>query len=231
MTLVSFHDVYKDFAGQILLDGVNFSINKSEITTLIGQNGAGKTTIAKLILGVEKPSKGTVRMAKSSKIGYVPQKLDYSANMPITCGALLNLLAPSANSAEVSELKDFIDIKDINKKSISDMSGGMFQKLLVACTILSKPDLIIFDEPTQFLDLVSQQKFYQLINKIKDEKKTTIFIISHDLFTVMKNTDQVICLNKHVCCSGKPSDMYENQGMKSALSEIGLYIHHHDHKH
>lgn len=96
---------------------------------------------------------------------------------------------------------------------------------------MNKPDLVIFDEPTQFLDLTSQQTFYCLLRQIKKKTDLTVFIISHDLFTVMKNSDQVICLNGHVCCSGKPSDIDNNINFKTAISEIGVYIHHHDHSH
>ncbi|MDR0329792.1 MAG: metal ABC transporter ATP-binding protein, partial [Rickettsia sp.] len=93
------------------------------------------------------------------------------------------------------------------------------------------PDLIILDEPTQSLDVTSQQEFYRIINQIKKRLNITIFMVSHDLFTVMKNSDQVICLNGHICCSGKPNDLAQNQDFLNTLSSIGFYVHHHDHKH
>jgi zinc transport system ATP-binding protein len=102
---------------------------------------------------------------------------------------------------------------------------------VLAGTLVSKPDLVILDEPTQYLDVTSQQEFYKSLNKIKEKTGLTVFMISHDLFTVMKNSDQVICINSHVCCVGKPNDLHENTDFRNALSEIGLYIHSHDHKH
>lgn len=232
-TLIELQSVSKSFAGKLLVDNVSFKLNKGEITTLIGQNGTGKTTLAKIILGLENYNTGALITKDGLKIGYVPQKLDFGFSMPLNAKDLLKLLAPGKNIEKISdpELINFINYKKIKNRDISQISGGELQKLMLAGTLMNKPDLLILDEPTQFLDVTSQQNFYLLLKSLKEKLGLTIFMISHDLFTVMKNSDQVLCINKHICCSGKPTDLDSDVDFKNALSEIGVYIHHHDHKH
>jgi zinc transport system ATP-binding protein len=230
-TLVEFRSLSKNFGSKLLVDNVSFKLKQGEITTLIGQNGAGKTTLAKIILKLEKYDKGELLIRDNLRIGYVPQKLDFFFSMPLTAKGLLKILAPNGNKNDIINLTDFINYDAIKNTDISQKSGGELQKLMLAGTLMNKPDLLILDEPTQFLDVTSQQEFYRVLGALKDELGLTIFMISHDLFTVMKNSDQVICLNGHVCCSGKPTDLDKNIDFKNALSEIGVYIHHHDHEH
>ncbi len=236
--LIKFSNVSKHFGVKTPITNVSFTVKKGEVTTLIGPNGAGKTTIARLMLGLESPSTGTITIPSNLKIGYVPQKLapklDFSANFPITAEKFLSSLTTNSTNYSKNtwqELFDFVKLDNYKNQDISELSGGQFQKLILAATLLNKPDLIILDEPTQSLDVTSQQEFYQIINQIKKSLDITIFMISHDLFTVIKNSDQVICLNGHICCSGKPNDLTQNQEFLKTLSAIGLYTHQHDHTH
>ncbi|MFK7974448.1 MAG: metal ABC transporter ATP-binding protein [Rickettsiaceae bacterium] len=229
--LVEFTSLSKKFGNNRLLENINFQLQQGEITTLVGQNGAGKTTLAKIILGLETYDSGHLYLAKNICIGYVPQKLDLSFNLPMTVECLLSALSGRKASNIDAYLQRFVNLELIAHKDVSAISGGQLQKVMLVGTILSNPDLIILDEPTQYLDVASQQEFYRMISRIKKELGVTIFMISHDLFTVMKQSDQVICLNGHVCCSGKPADLNNNITFKNALSEVGVYIHHHDHQH
>jgi zinc transport system ATP-binding protein len=230
-TLVEFKSLSKSFHNKTLVDNVSFKLNKGEITTLIGQNGAGKTTLAKIILGQELYDSGELIIKPGITIGYIPQKLDFGFNMPLTAKGLLKTLASNNMDYNLLDLEEFVGYSKIKNKDISNISGGELQKLLLTGTLMNKPDLLILDEPTQFLDVTSQQEFYRILKGLKEKLGLTIFMISHDLFTVMKNSDQVICLNGHVCCSGKPTDLDTNANFKNALSEIGVYVHNHDHKH
>jgi len=233
-TLVEIDNISKNFGDNILLDRVSFKLSPGQITTLIGQNGAGKTTIARIMLGLETYDSGKLLINKNIRIGYVPQKLDFAFNMPLTSEGLIEILAPGGIKEDLFDISKFIDYKSIAKKDISNISGGQLQKLMIIGTLMNRPDFVILDEPTQFLDVASQQQFYHIIGGLKKSINLTVFMISHDLFTVMKNSDQVICLNGHVCCSGRPSDIYEdktNSSFKIALSEIGVYVHDHDHDH
>lgn len=229
--LVEFVNISKSFGNRLLVDNVSFALNQGQITTLIGQNGAGKTTIARIILGLEDITKGKLVIRNGLKVAYVPQKLDFNCSMPLTGKALMKVLAPRGLDKDVLNLIEFVDFNALEKMDIAELSGGQLQKLVLASTLANKADLVILDEPAQYLDLNSQQQFYRNLNQIKNSTGLTIFMISHDLFTVMKNSDQVICINGHVCCIGKPKDANQNIDFKNALSEIGLYVHLHDHNH
>lgn len=229
--IVEFKDVSLKFGDKELLDKVSFNVSRGTITTLLGQNGAGKSTIAKLIIGLKKTSKGRVIISDGVKIGYVPQQIPLFKNIPMNSMALLDILASGYDANLLAAISKFIDISEVLKKNVAKLSGGQRQKLVLVGTILSQPDLLLLDEPTQYLDVTSQQQFYKLLTFLKEKYNQSVFMISHDLFTVMKNSDQVICLNKHVCCSGKPAEINANIELKNAISEIGLYMHNHDHKH
>lgn len=229
--LIEFCSVSKNFGKKSLIDNISFSIKRGDLTTIIGPNGAGKTTIAKLILGLEKPSSGNVNITSKLKIGYVPQALDFDQSLPMKAAKFLALLSPNVDHERDSYLLHFADFDNIKNEDISVLSGGQLQKLFLVTTLLNKPDLIVLDEPIKSLDVISQQAFYQIIERIKTEYTLTVVMISHDLFTVMKNSDQVICVNNHICCSGHPSDILRNKDFVETLSAIGFYAHHHDHNH
>lgn len=229
--IIEFRNVSKKFGNKLPISNVSFTVKRNNITTLIGPNGAGKTTIVRLMLGLEKPTSGEIVIDSKLKIGYVPQKFGLSSDLPITVKKFLDLLAPNKSANDIKEIHSFIDLERLKDQEISTLSGGQFQKIVLASSLLSKPDLIILDEPLQSLDVTSQQEFYQLINLIRKKLDITIFMISHDLFTVIKNSDQVICLNGHICCSGTPSAITPNSDFSNALSSLGFYTHHHDHKH
>lgn len=230
-TIINFKDVSLNLGNKTILDNISFIIKKGTVTTLIGRNGAGKSSIAKLIVGLIKPSKGEIILQKKLKIGYAPQQIATCQNLPMNSSAILNVLAPNYNVSLLEEIKEFINIQSILKKNITELSGGQLQKLMLIGNILSKPDLLLLDEPTQYLDVTTQQQFYKLLTHIKEKYRQSVFMISHDLFTVMKNSDQIICLDKHICCSGRPEKVFTELKDANAISEIGLYIHKHDHSH
>ncbi|WP_342224653.1 metal ABC transporter ATP-binding protein [Rickettsia endosymbiont of Urophora cardui] len=229
--IIEFYNVSKKFGNKLPINNVSFTVKKNNITTLIGPNGAGKTTIVRLMLGLERPTSGEIIIDPRLKIGYVPQKFNLSSDLPITVKKFLDLLAPNNLTNDIKEVHSFIDLERLKDQEISTLSGGQFQKIVLASSLLSKPDLIILDEPLQSLDVTSQQEFYQLISLIRKKLDITVFMISHDLFTVIKNSDQVICLNGHICCTGTPNAITPNSDFSNALSSLGFYTHHHDHKH
>lgn len=223
--LVQFSKVFKNYNGKKVIDDVSFTIQERTITTLIGPNGAGKTTIARLLLNIEKPSAGKI-VRNTKKISYIPQKLHLNTKMPLDVKSYIECIIGS-KFVNLDKLDGITNIGTILTKQLKELSGGQLQRVLLTAAILSKPDLIVLDEPTQGLDVQGQNDFYNLITELKKNYKITIFIISHDLHIVIKNADQVLCLNHHICCSGKP----EEKQLYSDLSQVGSYQHHHDHRH
>ncbi len=224
--IAAFNNVSHSYGKHMVIDQVSFDLEPSTITTLIGPNGAGKTTIAKLLLGIEKPMHGTIETL-FTKTSYSPQNIKMNANLPMTSMSFLNHIAPEYHSSVLkNDLLDFMNFQTIQNKEISDLSGGQRQRLVLASAILQSAELLVLDEPTQSLDISGQQEFYKLLEKIRFSLGVTIFIISHDLFTVMKNSDQVLCLNHHICCKGMPTHT-----VIKGIDGVSFYSHHHDHKH
>jgi zinc transport system ATP-binding protein len=221
-----FENVSQRYESYHVLEDVSFTLEKGAITTLIGPNGAGKTTIARLLLKLENPTSGLVKNTLD-KQAYVPQKLSINRELPLTVLGFIELLSPNRKLSAISgKLMDFCNIETLKNESVYNISGGQLQRLMLASAILNAPQLLVLDEPTQGLDIEAQEEFYSILEELKNLNETTIFLISHDLFTVMKKSDQVLCLNHHLCCRGRPTHT-----VVKGAENIGIYAHKHDHKH
>jgi zinc transport system ATP-binding protein len=232
--IVKLEDISINFDEQKILEHINFSVKEGEIITIIGPNGSGKTTLAKIILGLIKPTSGNIWVKEHIKVGYMPQKISIDKQLPLTIERFLHLTG--ANTELVNKAAEEIGISYIMKKQVHDISGGEMQRVMLARSILFSPSILVLDEPIQGVDITGQIEFYELIAKIRNSKKISIIMISHDLYMVMKATDHVLCLNKHICCHGTPEDIskhpyYIEAFGSQALGTLALYSHHHDHKH
>jgi zinc transport system ATP-binding protein len=224
--------VYKD--ARWLVRGVSLELYRNNIITLIGPNGSGKTTTGKLILNILEPDEGKVTL-NTDRIAYVPQKLNIDPTVPLRVIDFMCLTEDVSHSKVIKNLK-LTGVENLNNKNLIDLSGGEFQRVLLARAIARNPDLLILDEPVQGVDFNGEIKIYKLIKDILDEINCGILLISHDLHFVMSSTDHVICLNNHVCCSGSPRDIAQNSSYielfgEQAASTFALYNHQHDHTH
>lgn len=220
--IIAFEKVTKNYRKDLILDSISFSIKSNSVTTLVGPNGAGKSTLAKLILGIETPQSGKILMPKKLSFSYLPQKIYINNYLPLRVSDFLKSYSINDLPTEFKdEVLEFSQIDEFYHKQLSELSGGQLQKICIAISILSKPDLLILDEPTKNLDFEHEKKLYELIAKIK--KHLAIFIISHDLHMVTKASDLVLCLNHKICCSGLPSNFNPTNG------EYAFYEHSHNH--
>ena len=225
--------VYRD--GRWLVRHVDLQVRAEEIVTLIGPNGSGKSTTAKLVLGLLTPDEGKVALRSGLRIGYVPQSLPIDANLPLSARRLLNLTA-SHSEAEMKRALQSVKALDCLDRAVQTLSGGEFQRVLLARAILTKPQFLVLDEPVQGVDTAGEIILYELIGQLRDELQCGILLISHDLHIVMAATDRVVCLNGHVCCSGTPdrvanSPEYRQMFGARAADTLAVYQHHHDHHH
>ncbi|MBP5858746.1 zinc ABC transporter ATP-binding protein ZnuC [Marivibrio halodurans] len=221
--------------GRWLVRGVDLSIRPGEIVTLIGPNGSGKSTTARAALGLIAPDEGRVRRADGLTVGYVPQKLAIDWTLPLTVERLMRLTA-RPNDAALDAALARVGIGHLRKASVQRLSGGEFQRALLARALVRDPALLVLDEPVQGVDFTGQVAIYDLIRTIRDETGCGILMISHDLHVVMADTDSVICLNGHVCCCGAPQTVLESPEYlrlfgKRAGETLAIYPHHHDHDH
>lgn len=224
--VAQFNNISRRYDSYHVLEDVSFALEGGTITTLIGPNGAGKTTIARLLLKLELPSSGTIKN-NLKKLAYVPQKLSINHDLPLNVSSFMEFLSPNYQQSDMlDKLRDFSNIDILKNEPVINLSGGQLQRLTLASAILQAPELLVLDEPTQGLDIHGQEEFYSILEELKNLNKMTIFLISHDLFTVMKKSDQVLCLNHHLCCRGRPSHT-----IVKGAENIGIYAHTHDHKH
>lgn len=221
--------------GRWLVRGVDMSIARGEIVTLIGPNGSGKSTTVKTALGILSPDEGTVWRAPKLRVGYVPQKVAMDRSMPMSVSRLLALSARYSRDRIVETLER-VGIPHLKDAQIHSLSGGEFQRALIARAMIGKPDLLVLDEPVQGVDFSGEVALYDLIGRIRDETGCGVLLISHDIHVVMARTDTVICLNGHVCCSGTPeavsaSSEYSALFGPRAAETLAIYRHDHDHAH
>lgn len=221
--------------GRWLVRGVDLSVRRGEIVTLIGPNGSGKSTTAKMTTGVLKPSEGNVVRRQDLKVGYVPQKLSVDWTMPLTVERLMTLTGP-LSARDLDAALEETGVRHMKQAEVHHLSGGEFQRALLARAIARKPDLLVLDEPVQGVDYAGEARLYDLIGRIRRENGCGILLISHDLHIVMAEADTVICLNGHVCCRGTPKAVSESSEYRSLFGArgaggIAFYDHHHDHMH
>nr|WP_210009570.1 metal ABC transporter ATP-binding protein [Neorhizobium galegae] len=231
--LVSLADAGIRRDGRWLVRGVDFSIRRGEVVTLIGPNGAGKSTTAKLAIGVLRPDEGSVARLSGLRVGYVPQKLSIDWTMPLSVRRLMRLTAPLDDADLLAALAS-TGISHLIDAEVRHLSGGEFQRALLARAIARKPDLMVLDEPVQGVDFAGESALYDLIRSIRNSTGCGILMISHDLHMVMAGTDTVICLNGHVCCRGTPEVVSQSADYLKLFGNsrsLAVYSHHHDHTH
>lgn len=221
--------------GQDVLTSVDLQVYRGEIVTLIGPNGAGKSTLVEIALGLVQPDKGDVVTTPDLRIGYVPQSLNIDPVMPLPVHRLMTLTR-KAKPNEIRRVLGQVKAEHLYDAMVSNLSGGELQRVSLARAMLRQPDLLVLDEPTQGVDYVGEAEIYQLISHIRDEYNCGILLISHDIHIVMAATDRVVCLNKHICCAGRPESVSQNPEYVAlfghrAAANIGIYAHQHDHDH
>jgi zinc transport system ATP-binding protein len=221
--------------GRWLVRGVDLAIRPGEIVTLIGPNGSGKSTTVKALLGILAHSDGEVVRRPDLTVGYLPQRLAIDWTMPLTVRRLMTLTAAHPADTVAVALEE-VGIAHLAARPVQQLSGGEFQRALLARALIRRPALLVLDEPVQGVDFAGEIALYELIHGIRERLGCGILMISHDLHIVMGQTDTVVCLNGHVCCSGSPQAVTESPEYRAlfggqAAAALAIYRHHHDHVH
>lgn len=220
--------------GQSILEGASLEVGAGEIVTLIGPNGAGKTTLVRTVLGLVRPQGGIVWRKPQLRIGYMPQKLSVDATLPLTVERFLRLV-PGIHRRDALEALHQVGAARVIDNPLQQISGGEQQRVLLARALLRQPGLLVLDEPVQGVDVAGQAELYRLITQLRDRLGCGVLMVSHDLNLVMSTTDQVVCLNRHVCCSGHPEQVSGDPAFLDLFGQdartLAIYHHHHDHAH
>ena len=218
-----------------LVRGVSFTVDKGEIVTLIGPNGSGKSTTAKIVLGVLEPCEGSVQKYPGLVASYVPQKVSIDWTLPLRVEHFMQLTG-KVHIDDVRSALVATGAEHLLKQDMRTLSGGEFQRVMIARAISRKPELLVLDEPVQGVDFTGETELYDLITRLRDDLDCGVILVSHDLHVVMAATDKVICLNGHVCCSGTPKLVAESDEYRALFGHqvapgLALYEHMHDHVH
>lgn len=233
--LVSLEKISVSFGQRRVLSDVSLSLRPGRILTLLGPNGAGKSTLVRVVLGLVAPDEGVIKRDRNLRIGYVPQKLHLDATLPLTVSRFMRL-RPGTRKADILPALKRVQASHLIDAPMQKLSGGETQRVLLARALLNKPQLLVLDEPTQGVDVNGQVALYDLIDKLRQELDCAVLMVSHDLHLVMAKTDDVLCLNHHICCSGTPEVVSTHPefiamfGPRGA-EQLGIYRHQHNHRH
>jgi len=233
--LIDLRNVCVDLQGRAILSGVDLKVNAGEVLTLIGPNGAGKTTLLRVALGLLSPRSGEVIRKSDLQIGYVPQKLHPDQSFPMTVLRFLSLSARQARP-RITQVLHEVGGEGLGGTSLSSLSGGELQRVLLAKALLRDPELLVLDEPVQGVDVHGQVELFQLITQLREKRNCAVLMVSHDLHLVMASTDRVICLNRHICCTGSPASVSQDPRFldlfgPAVLPHLALYNHDKNHQH
>jgi zinc transport system ATP-binding protein len=237
--LISARNVGLKRGTRSVLQDIDIDISAAEIVTLIGPNGAGKTTLVRLLLGLEKLGAGEIRRQDGLIVGYVPQRFELDRAIPMTVDRFLALGAKRGGmttiEAKAAALAE-VGAAGLGARQVSELSGGELQRVLIARALLRQPQLLVLDEPVRGVDFQGEADLYALISDLRSHRGLGILLVSHDLHVVMAQSDRVICINRHVCCSGVPDTVaqhpeYARLFGAHAARAFGLYHHAHDHDH
>ena len=220
---------------QQVLEHVDLWLRAGEIVTVVGPNGAGKTTLLRVVLGLIKPDRGRVAMPSGLRVGYVPQRLQVDPVLPLTAHRFLSL-GTRVKVQRCRQALDEVGASRLFGEALQDLSGGELQRVVLARALLRDPDLLVLDEPVQGVDIAGQIEFYELIGRLRAERGCGVLMVSHDLHLVMAATDRVVCLNRHVCCAGRPETVQRHPEYIAlfgprAAETLAVYAHAHDHRH
>ena len=234
-SLVEVRGICVSFGGTEVLSDAGLTVSEGEVVTLIGPNGSGKTTLIRVLLGLLRPDAGTVWLRPGLSIGYVPQRLAVDPVLPLSVGRFLALARRPRRGSMERALAE-VGAGHTLDLPLQTLSGGETRRVLLARALLGEPDLLVLDEPVQGVDLTGQAELYGLIGRVRHERGLGVLLVSHDLHLVMAATDEVICLNHHVCCAGRP-EMVSRHPEYIALfgpriaETFAIYAHAHDHEH
>ena len=235
LPLVELKNINVKFGQQTALQNINLTVYPNSIITIVGPNGGGKSTLLKVLLKLQQPTSGNVIYNKNIRIGYVPQKIYLDPNLPITVEKFLSL-KKGIRPQDIRQAMALLSISHLIHNSMQKLSGGEMQRVLLARAILNKPSLLVLDEPTQGVDIAGQAELYQLIHKTRENLNCAILMVSHDLHIVMADTNEVLCINQHICCAGTPETVSNDPTFIHFFGDqfsknIAVYTHHHNHRH
>lgn len=220
------------FGHHVVIDDLSFEVQPGESLAVIGPNGAGKTVLLKALLNLV-PYEGEIHWSRDARLGYVPQKIAADRQLPLRLG---DLLASKAAVQRTPESEIGAVVSEVNltpqilNTSVGHLSGGQFQKALIAFALLGRPNVLLFDEPTASLDELAEEHTYELLHSLQQKNGMTVILVSHDLSVVYRYATQVLCLSKGKLCMGPPKDLLTPAMLEELYGGPSKFYRHIDHE-
>ena len=229
--ILSVQELSIQFDKLSVLHNLSFEVDEGDTLAIIGPNGAGKTVLLKALLGLI-PHEGEIRWSPGVRLGYVPQKVAADRQMPLRVHDLLAAKAdvlklPPKSVDAVATMAGLTP--EVVNSSIGTISGGQFQKVLIAFALLGKPNVLLFDEPTASLDELAQERVYELVERLQREQQLTVLLVSHDHSIVYRAATKVLCVSKDKVCFGPPREILTPATLEAMYSAPPkFFLHQHD---
>jgi zinc transport system ATP-binding protein len=226
--ILSVRDLNVVFGDRVVIRGLSFDVRRGDNLAIIGPNGAGKTVLLKALLGLI-PFEGSIHWSATSRLGYVPQKISADREMPLSVRDLLKAKARFLRLSllEVESVAATVGLSlEVLSSSVGILSGGQFQKALIAFALLGDPNVLLFDEPTASLDELAEERVYELLGHLRQERGLTLILVSHDLSIVYQSANQVLCLSKDRSCIGPPQEVLTPETLESWYGAPPKYYRH-----
>ncbi len=226
--ILSVKELSVSLADQTIIKNISFDLEQGESLAVVGPNGSGKTVFLKTLLGLI-PYQGTIKWNDTARLGYVPQKIDADRHLPVN---LYNLLEAKADIQRLPKEKIAATLNAVElpaetlKTPMGHLSGGQFQKALIAFALLGDPNVILFDEPTASLDELSEEHIYDLLNDLRKTRGISIILVSHDLGVIPHVANTVLCLNKYAVCYGPPQQVLTQATFEKLYSPSHKFVQH-----
>ncbi|MGP0018291.1 MAG: metal ABC transporter ATP-binding protein [Candidatus Sulfotelmatobacter sp.] len=227
-TILSVKGLTVNLEGRSILSGLSFELHAGEMLAIIGPNGAGKTVLLRTLLHIL-PYQGEVKWMEGARIGYVPQRVAADRQLPLSANDLLNAKARflKLNQADVARAVSTTNLTpELLNANIGILSGGQFQRILIAAALLGRPNVILFDEPTASLDELTEERVYDLLHRIQEEQNISVVLVSHDLSVVYRNATTVLCVGKGKPCFGPPKEVLTPEALEALYSAPPKYYQH-----
>ena len=213
---------------QVVLSDLSFTVTRGEVMTILGPNGAGKTVLLRSLLGTF-PHEGSVRWKRGTRIGYVPQRLPYIRDIPLSVTDFFALKRGAGR--DVGGMLATVGLPpQLAGQRIGDLSSGQFQRVLIAWALAGDPQVLLFDEPTTGVDVTGEETVYALLARLHRERSLTMLLVTHDLAVVHRLSSTVLCLNKQAVCHGPPLETLTPDNLRRLYgTEVKFYAHKHEH--
>ena len=232
MTLLTVKNLSVHLEDRSVVEDLSFDLAAGERLSILGPNGAGKTVLLKALLNLL-PHRGEIVWAPDVRIGYVPQKIDADTHLPLRFTDLFRAKCTTLKipATEIDEIARSVGLTpQILKTPVGHLSGGQFQRGLIAFSLLGNPNVLLMDEPTASVDEPGEEHIYELINRLQTQHQLASIMVSHDLSFVFRYATKVLCLNRLQVCFGSPTEALSNDVLTKLYGEsVGFYDHHHDH--